>query len=317
MVLHMDKEFALAVAPLQEKRSKEEKWKVHDVESRRQAIMGHVSPKPDIPDEIQYEIHTVTTPDGFELHIWTLAKKTALSNAASGPAALYLHGGGYIAGTPAVGIEGICQCVLASGVPFFSVDYRLAPEHPYPTPLDDCWTALQWLVGNAELYRIDPARIAIVGESAGGGLAAALALLARDRGHSPPIARQILAYPMLDDRSKEDVALGVFSVWDADSNLTGWTAYLGAIKGTDAVPIYAAPARVDDVKDLPPLYIDVGQLDIFAKECLNFANKFLDSGIEVECHVYPGLSHVFGHLAPNHQWAQQQRANWTRQLSLL
>ncbi|CEJ89799.1 hypothetical protein VHEMI05623 [[Torrubiella] hemipterigena] len=270
----------------------------HDVALRRQLFsILEAAPTPEsIPPNVAYEILHTETPDGYKLPIYHVWNKTAKHDAANpSPAVLHAHAGGMILLTPVIALPLLFQYVAATGIPIFSVDYRLAPEHPYPTPPEDCWTGLTWLIANAAKYTIDTARIAVMGESAGAGLAAALTLMARDRGLSPPIARQILAFPMLDDRNKEKLPESVkFTLWSESDNLTGWTAYLGDKLGTNNVPIYAAPARVTDVTGLPPLYVDIGQIDLFVKETSRYVNKFIEADIEVEFHVYPGLPHGWG-----------------------
>jgi acetyl esterase/lipase len=209
-----------------------------------------------------------------------------------GPAAVYAHGGGMVSGS----IDGydrwIAGYVLESGVPMLAVDYRLAPEHPHPTPVEDVFSSLVWLIDHAVEFGVDPARIAIMGDSAGGGLAAGAAVLARDR--DVELAHQILIYPMLDDRNttpREDLL--PFAGWSYDDNFTGWHALLGDIVGTDAVPAAAAPARAEDLSGVAPIYLDVGELDIFRDECLAFASVAAAAGTPVELHVHAGCPHGF------------------------
>jgi acetyl esterase/lipase len=188
--------------------------------------------------------------------------------------------------------------VASSGVPLLSVHYRVAPEHPYPTPVEDCYTALVWLATRANHLGIDPARIAVMGGSAGGGLAASVALLARDRG-GPPLAHQLLLAPMLDDRTASVDALPqALLTWDYDDNLTGWRALLGDTAGGDDVSAYAAPARADDLSALPPAYIDVGGLDIFCDEDLTYARRLVAAGVPTEFHLHAGAPHGFEMFAP-------------------
>ncbi|KFZ20534.1 hypothetical protein VF21_07982 [Pseudogymnoascus sp. 05NY08] len=318
MVLLMDKDFAAAVAPFIKQLEHFEKPPRHDVGARRKLLASFASPKePVIPEGIMHELLHVLTADGFELPILRFKKKTAASGRGSGPAVLHIHGGGFISLSAAISTPNICHHVLATGVQFFSVDYRLAPEHPYPTPLEDCWTALKWVISNAESLGVSIARIGVMGESAGGGLAAGVTLLARDRALNPPLARQILGYPMLDDRTNTETEPGIVTLWDADDNITGWTAYLGSQIGRDHVPAYAAPARVEDVTGLPPLYMDVGQLDMFAVENLAYASKFLAARIETEIHLFPGLPHGFDGLAPEHLATKALKDNRDRQLRKL
>ena len=175
-----------------------------------------------------------------------------------GPAALYLHGGGMIVGRAGLFDGLVSRYVSASGTPILSADYRLAPEHPYPVPVEDAYAALAWLHAHAADLGVDPARIGVFGDSAGGGLAAAVSILARDR-KGPAIARQILVMPMLDDRTlTPDPQLAPFVVWSWDDNRTGWQALLGDAVGGPDTPAYAAPARVADPAGLPPAYIEAG-----------------------------------------------------------
>jgi acetyl esterase/lipase len=179
------------------------------------------------------------------------------------------------------------------GAVVVSVEYRLAPEHPHPAPVEDCYAGLVWMTENAGELGVDPDRIAIYGGSAGGGLAAGTALLARERG-GPKLCFQMLIYPMIDDRnetpsSNEIVDLGV---WDKSSNIEGWAAYLGDRVGTDQVDSAAAPARETDLSGLPPAYIDVGELDAFRDEDIAFANRLMHAGVACELHVYPGALHA-------------------------
>lgn len=175
-----------------------------------------------------------------------------------------------------------------------SRDYRLAPEAPHPTPVEDCYAALLWLTSNAKELGIDNSRIAVMGVSAGGGLAAGVTLIARDRGLQPPLAKQILVYPMLDDRNTEPVKdLEPFLTWSYDDNWTGWNALLGDQFGSSDVSPYAAPSRVEDYQGLPEAYIDVGTLDIFAVENERYAEGLKKAGGKVEWHLYPGVPHAF------------------------
>jgi len=211
------------------------------------------------------------------------------------PALLHLHGGGYVKGTARgsdatnAALAAELACVVAS------VEYRLAPEHPYPAAVEDAYAALRWLHDEAAALSVDPARIAISGESAGGGLAAALALLARDRG-GPGILFQNLIYPMLDDRTGSTVDAGPLAgefVWTPENNRFGWSALLGTAPGGEDVPAYAAPARAEDLSGLPPAFISVGALDLFLEENLAYATRLIRAGVPTELHVFPGAYHAF------------------------
>ncbi|OAA78568.1 esterase/lipase [Akanthomyces lecanii RCEF 1005] len=306
MVLSLDTELAAAVAPFLSSLSNMPKPAVHDIQTRRQNLAvftNHAtSPPPPIPDGVEQKILSVTAQDGHVIPLWRIARKpdTVPTQNTPGPAVLFMHGGGFIALSVAPFAEELRALALASGVAIYAVDYRLAPEHPYPTPLDDCWAALRHIHDNAGALGVDAARIGVMGDSAGGNLAAGVALLARDRRLAPPLARQILAYPMLDDRNDEAVAPETLTLWNEEDNVTGWTAYLGAEAGGDRVPVYAAPGRLTDAAGLPPLYIYVGQLDLFAKENVRYVSLFLEAGVEVELHLVPGLPHGFNGLAAEH-----------------
>jgi acetyl esterase/lipase len=187
--------------------------------------------------------------------------------------------------------------VAASGVPMLVVDYRTAPEHPHPTPVEDCYCALGWLADQAVTLGFDPARLAVMGDSAGGGLAAGVCLLARHRG-GPAVAQQLLIYPMLDDRpSAPQPELLRFLTWTYDDNLTGWGALLGEQAGGDDVSPYAAPARAHDLSGLPDTYLDVGDLDIFRNEDIAYARRLSDAGVPTEFHLHPGCPHIFDTVA--------------------
>jgi acetyl esterase/lipase len=207
---------------------------------------------------------------------------------------LHIHGGGYVLGTPEMSDARNRLLAADIGCVIISVDYRLAPETPHPGPVEDCYAALQWLHANAASLGVDPARIAIGGESAGGGLAAALALLARDRGQLS-VAFQLLIYPMLDDRtaSADRHPFAGQYVWTPDANLFGWASLLGHAPGIDGVSPYAAAARADSLAGLPPAYISVGALDLFLDENLDYARRLARDGVPVEMHLYPGAFHGF------------------------
>jgi acetyl esterase/lipase len=260
--------------------------------------------------------HAVTAPDGAQVPLrWYLPDGHDATT--TGPAVLYLHGGGMILGSVDMYDQLIRSFVAEAGVPALAVDYRLAPEHPHPGPVEDCYAGLVWLAEHAAELGIDPGRIAVMGDSAGGGLAAGVALLARDRG-GPALARQILIYPMLDDRTTTpDPALQPFLTWTYDDNVTGWGALLGGDAGGDAVPIYAAPARAGDVSGLPPTYVDVGALDIFRDEDVEYARRIAATGTPVELHVHPGVPHAFDVFAPDADVSRRARTDRVRVLRSL
>lgn len=215
----------------------------------------------------------------------------------SGAALCWLHGGGHVMGDVAQDDPLLCATVAATGCVAVSVDWRHSPEHPYPAALDDAYAALTWMAG-AEDLALDPERIVIAGASSGGGLAAGLALLARDRAEIRPSA-QVLIYPMLDDRPRSDPGRGVTDrrVWNEESNRIAWGHYLRALVGD--VPAYAAPSRATDLSGLPPTWMATGALDLFVDEDLDYAHRLLRSRVPVELHVYPGAIHGFDVFAPD------------------
>jgi acetyl esterase/lipase len=230
-----------------------------------------------------------------------------------GPAAIYLHGGGMITGSVELYDRWIAAYVADGGVPMLAVEYRRAPEHPHPSPAEDSYAGLAWLAAHAGELGIDPGRIALMGDSGGGGLAAAAALLARDRGLA--VAKQILIYPMLDDRTTvPDPALVPFAGWSYDDNYTGWHALLGENIGTEGVPASAAPARAVDLAGLPPAYIEVGELDIFRNEDIEYARRVAAAGTSVELHVHPGCPHGFDRAARGADVVRRSRADRLRAL---
>ena len=226
---------------------------------------------------------------------------------ASGPALLWMHGGGYVTGHPAQDDDLCRRYARKLGATVAAVSYRLAPEHPYPAAVDDCYAALSWL---ATLPGVDPDRVAIGGASAGGGLTAALALRVRDRGE-PPVVAQVLVYPMLDDRTAQrtDLDHPGHRLWSQSSNRFGWQAYL-----RDADRDEAVPARRDDLTGLPPTWIGVGTFDLFHDEDLAYAQRLRAAGVPCEVMVVPGAFHGFDGIAPR---ADVSRAFFDSQCEVL
>lgn len=270
---------------------------VGDVESRRSALDAMLEQANNVAQPIASNVritdHKVTVADGTAV----LARWYHLPSSAGRAAVLYLHGGGMIVGSVPIFDGPVSRYVAQTGVPMLSVDYRLAPEHPHPTPVEDAYAGLEWLAANASRLGVDPDRIAVMGDSAGAGLAAAVAILSRDRG-GPAIAQQILLYPMLDDRTTTpDPYLVPLAGWTYEDNMTGWNALLGARAGGPEVDPSAAPARLTDATGLPPAYIEVGQLDIFRDEDIRYALTLSDAGVPVELHVHPGVPHEYDAIA--------------------
>jgi acetyl esterase len=209
-----------------------------------------------------------------------------------GPGILMIHGGGFIIGSVEAEHAGAALTAIDTGAVVVSVEYRLAPEHPYPAGLHDCYAALSYLNAEADALGVDPERVAVIGASAGGGLAAATALLARDRG-GPPICFQLLAIPELDDRLEtESMRLFVDSpMWSRPKAVQSWEAYLGPLSGADDVPAYAAPARATDLSRLPPAYVSTAENDPLRDEGITYAQRLLQAGVSVELHQFPGTFH--------------------------
>ena len=309
MVLDVDQEFVVAASPMLSSLDGVQKPGLHDVKGRRELVAGFTSAlNPQVAKGVKLEIYHIPTPDGYQLAVYHFRVEHPTQKSATTPAIIHMHGGGLISASVADFVDKVSEQVLITGVQVFSVDYRLAPEYPYPTPLEDCWTGLIWMFSQAEKFNLDTTSIAVMGESAGGNLSAALTLLVRDRKMTPPFCQQILIAPMLDDRNALK-AIGQVITWDETDNATGWAAYLGHERGNDDVPIFAAPARVENVDGLPPLYVEVGQLDLFMMEDLEYVRKFLHAGIETELHIYPGVPHGFHLFAPNHTISKLAKEN--------
>ncbi|MFI6435739.1 alpha/beta hydrolase [Streptomyces sp. NPDC050759] len=234
------------------------------------------------------------------------------------PVIYHVHGGGMILGNNRVGVDGPLAWAKELDAVVVSVEYRLAPEHPHPAPVEDVYAGLVWTSEHAEELGGDPERIVIAGASAGGGLSAALALLTRDRKGPRPMG-QLLMCPMLDDRndSPSTYQMAGLGVWDRTANETGWTALLGELRGGPDVPAYAAPARAEDLSGLPPAFLDVGSAETFRDEVVAYASRIWQAGGVAELHVWPGGFHGFDGFAPQAALSQAARAahvGWLRRL---
>ena len=261
----------------------------------------------DVLEQAGVERRDVTIPGygGDEIGVTVLRRA---GRTGVGPGVYHTHGGGMIMGDRFVGLEHVLGWVTDLDAVVVTVEYRLAPEFPDPYPVRDCYAGLKWTAEHAEELGIDPARLIIAGASAGGGLAAGTALLARDEG-GPALAGQVLIYPMLDDRDQtvSTAQIDGIGVWDRTSNVTGWSALLGDRRGTDDVSVYAAPARATDLSGLPPAFIDCGSAEVFRDEDVAYATALWHAGVQAELHVWPGGFHGFDLMAPHSVLAKAMR----------
>ena len=279
-----------------------------DIPAARAAIDGLMAAMfasaPDIPG-INVEDHWVPGAPGDPEVMVRVYTPSGVETPA--PGLYWIHGGGMVLGDVAMddlrckGVAAELGCVVAS------VEYRLAPEHPHPAPIEDCYAGLKWFADNSESLGVDRGRIAIGGASAGGGLAAALAILARDRGNVEVLFQQLI-YPMLDDRNITPSSHYVHhpKVWNRKANLAGWSALLGKPAGSDDVSAYASPARAEDLSGLPPAFIIVGELDLFVDEDIEYAQRLMQVAVPTELHVFPGAFHGSDLMVPSEnsqRWA--------------
>jgi acetyl esterase/lipase len=265
-------------------------------------------PEPDLHEgRIEREEHTVPRPDGGPPLAVTVFRPAGSNGPL--PGLYFLHPGGMITGDRFTGINTALDWVDDLKAVVVTVEYRLAPEHPHPAPVEDCYSGLAWTAENSQMLGIDPDRILVVGGSAGGGLAAATSILARDQ-NGPSIRAQILLCPMLDDRnqsvsSHQYVGVGV---WDRLNNEVGWTALLGEARGGPTVPPYAAPARLDDFSGLPEAFIDVGSAEVFRDEAVAYASRLWEAGVQAELHVWAGGFHGFTGSVPGAEISREALA---------
>ncbi len=223
------------------------------------------------------------------------------------PALLWLHGGGYVFGSAQMTDRRQAEMALAVNCVIVSVDYRLAPEHPFPAALHDAYAALQWLFREAVTLQVDSTRIAVGGASAGGGLATTLTRYVRDHSEMS-LCLQLLVYPMLDDHNSSLSSHSITDgrVWNRQNNIDAWNAYLGAHR--DVVPDYAVPARANDLRSLPPAYLCIGSADLFVDENIEYAVKLRAAGVSTELHLYPGFFHWADNFAPRTAITQRWNA---------
>jgi acetyl esterase/lipase len=265
---------------------------------------------------IEFEELTVPGPAGAPDISLLVCRPAGIT--APAPGVYYIHGGGMIMGDNRSALLVMLDWIERAGVVVVSVEYRLAPEHPYPAGAEDCYAGLEWTGEHAAELGIDPDRLLIAGVSAGGGLSAAVALMARDRG-GPALIGQMLGCPMLDDRNQtpSSYELDRQATWDRNSNLTAWGAVLCAARGGDGVSEYAAPARATDLSGLPPAYLDVGSVETFRDETIDYAARIWRAGGTAELHVWSGGYHGFELIAPDAAisvGARDTRIAWLRRI---
>lgn len=238
------------------------------------------------------EHHTATAPDGADVPLILVRPADAVGPL---PVLYTIHGGGMVMGTYRQGLGALAKGhARESGCAIVSVEYRLAPAHPHPVPVEDCYAGLVWTAEHGADLGLDTERVIVFGGSAGGGLAAAVALMCRDR-RGPHLIGQMLMCPMLDDRNDTPSAhqMRGLGIWDQEANHAGWTALLGDRRGRTDVSPYAAPARATDLSGLPPAFIEVGSAETFRDEDVAYATAIWQAGGSAELHVWPGGFHGF------------------------
>lgn len=269
------------------------------------ALMADAMPSFEPPAGVTVEAHLVPGPAGDpDVPVLVFTPNAVRPR----PALVYMHGGGFVLGSAESDRELPAMLAAHAGAVVVSVDYRLAPEHPFPAAVEDCYAVLEWVTAAAADLAVDPARIGIGGVSAGGGLAAATALITRDRG-GPAICFQLLDIPELDDRLQTR-SMREFSdtpVWNRPNAAESWRYYLGERRPADPVPPYAAPARSADLTGLPPAYIATCEFDPLRDEALEYAQRLVHDGVPVELHLYPGTFHGSGGLVPTAMVSRRMR----------
>ena len=323
-MLTLDPEFAAAAGPILALAATASTPKLGDVKTRRanhEKLIGALARQMHNPPNVSSTPHTIKSHDGAEFTVFQYSPDSLPAHAS--PAIVHIHGGGMIAGSTKNFASLAAGLAASSGLQVFDVEYRLAPEHNQTSLVEDVYAALLWLHENATSFNIDTTRIGVMGESAGGGIAAGVALMARDRKLTPPLAKQILVYPMLDyqTRTVQPPSIEKYLVWSIESNMTGWGALVGKETGdlsavsteiNGEVSQYASPAHAKDLSGLPSTYIDVGTLDLFRDEDVEYANRLIRADVDVELHLYPGVPHAFELLAPKITLTTQSAANRLR-----
>jgi acetyl esterase/lipase len=310
--LQYDSEFAEALALIKSGRPSIPPETALDIRRNNHALFAKVFPKAPSLDIVQQTDYTVKSYDGTQILLRRYAKPDVLNAKEPQPAILAIHGGGFVSGTVEICGGLNAETALTTSRPVFAVDYRLAPEHPFPAAVEDSFAALKYLSEHAAELNIDPKRICVQGESAGGGIAVGIVLMARDRELSPPVAKLIAVNPELDDRTchPADIEFLKYTTWTPHHNQLAWKAYVGDEKAgkveADVSP-YAAPARAKSYKGLPSTYVDVGTLDLFRDENLEFVRRLMEDNVDVEFHLWPGVPHVFEFLGPGTRWHQRAK----------
>ncbi|MEV7555849.1 alpha/beta hydrolase [Amycolatopsis sp. NPDC089917] len=259
--------------------------------------------------------HTIPGHGGAEIVVSVIARE---DHHGGGPGIYHVHGGGMVMADRFASVRPLIEWAMKYDAVAVTVEFRRAPEHPHPVPVEDCYAGLEWMAAHADELGFDPERLVVFGGSGGGGLAAGVTLMARDRS-GPALSGQLLQCPMIDDRNETVSAREYDSVgvWDRTSNLTAWTMVLGERRGTPDVSPYAAPARATDLGGLPPTFIDVGAVEVFRDEAVAYASAIWAAGGEAELHVWGGAFHGFHDLAPESAVARSclaARESWLERL---
>ncbi|KAL0260490.1 hypothetical protein SLS55_004179 [Diplodia seriata] len=301
------------------------------VQEHRAEIAAAMAPIKEAILADPFIVHTSRTVPGgprgpIEISVFAPAAVDVMAGAAGAggaprPCIVNMHGGGMTSGDPFLGMATMVEYVKEFGAVVVSPAYRRAPEHPHPAPVEDCYAVLKWVAGDgARELRVDAKRRLIVaGESAGGGLAAAVALMARDDEEGPKLCAQLLVCPMLDDRN-DSVSCRQYAqgdIWNRKRNGFGWKCLLGDEAGGERVSCYAAPARATDLSGLPPTFIDVGSAEPFRDEDVAYASKLWECGVDAELHVWPGGTHAFHAFVPSATisiMADRTRMEWVRRV---
>ncbi|KAK4064171.1 uncharacterized protein Triagg1_9150 [Trichoderma aggressivum f. europaeum] len=245
---------------------------------------------------IEEQVFSTTSYDGVVVKVTRFASQSAIESKTPLPAVLWIHGGGMVSGTVTIYARITAYLAEQLGYPVFAVEYRYTPEYSAKESLEDCYAALAWLSKNAKEVNVDAAKLSVMGDSAGGLMSASTALNARDRKLNPPLAKQVLIYPTLDDRtpSTDNDPRKDLLLWTERSTVIVWDAYLarGQYEKKDVeIPQNAIPARVEDLSGLPLTYVDCGTVDLFLEENLTYVKRLIKAGVDVELHVQPGLPH--------------------------